>query len=85
MHDDVKQELLLDNAGDPAKEKFVELLATPLYDLLAQHTERRFIKTHFPFSLLPPSVRSSGAKVNMCIHTKIAIVISVYTCYEYDY
>lgn len=64
MHDDVKLELLADNADDPAKQAFVELVSTPSYEVLPAVEERRFIKTHLPFSLLPPSVRRTGAKVS---------------------
>lgn len=54
---------MLDNADDAAKSEFVELVSAPCYDALPKMTERRFIKTHFPFSLLPPSVMRTGAKV----------------------
>lgn len=64
MHDDVKKELLEEQDGDVKKMEFVESLSTPGYQLL-QHAEgQRFIKTHFPFSLLPPSIMKKQAKVN---------------------
>lgn len=63
MHDDVKQELLEDNADDPNKMNFIEIISQPGYEFFAQMQQRRFIKTHFPFSLLPPSVTEQQAKV----------------------
>lgn len=65
MHDEVKRELLKQNADDPLKEQFIEAVSQPGYDLLPLMAERRFIKTHFPFSLLPPSVMQNGAKVSI--------------------
>lgn len=63
MHDDVKRELLNENLDDPKKQEFIELVAKPGYEYLPEVKEQRFIKTHFPFSLLPPSVMQKEAKV----------------------
>lgn len=64
MHDKTKEELLLENDGNQEKQDFIELVSTPGYEFLPSITENRFIKTHLPFSLLPPSVMECGSKVN---------------------
>lgn len=63
MHNDVKRELLMANSGEPIKQEFIEVVSQQSYDFLPRMQERRFIKTHFPFSLLPPSVKRNKAKV----------------------
>lgn len=67
MDNSVKRELLLANAGEPVKQAFIEAVSQQAYDFLPRMEERRFIKTHFPFSLLPPSVMRSKAKVRLYI------------------
>lgn len=64
MHDDVKQELLEELAGDAKKQEYIETLSMPGYQYLQLAEGQRFIKTHLPFSLLPPSVMKNQAKVN---------------------
>lgn len=63
MDNEVKRELLLANAGEPVKQEFIEIVSQPAYEVLPRMAERRFIKTHLPFSLLPPSIMANGAKV----------------------
>ncbi len=64
MHEQTKQDLLLENVGSEEKQNFIELVSTPGYDLLPDMTENRFIKTHLPFSLLPPSIMECKSKVS---------------------
>lgn len=64
MHDDVKKELIIDNQDDPKKQGFIDIVSTPGYEFLPLINERRFIKSHMPFSLLPPSVMNNQAKVS---------------------
>lgn len=63
MHDKTKEQLLLENYGNREKQEFIELVSTPGYEYLPALTENRFIKTHLPFSLMPPSVMEFGSKV----------------------
>jgi len=56
MHDKTKKQLLLENEGNQEKQNFIEIVSTPGYEFLPNIREKRFIKTHLPFSLLPPSV-----------------------------
>lgn len=63
MHDDVKQELLDELAGDAKKQEFIETISKPAYEYLPLAEGQRFIKSHLPFSLLPPSIMKEQAKV----------------------
>lgn len=63
MHPEIKNELLRKNANDFEKLKFIEEISQPGYEFLKNVTDRRFIKSHLPFSLLPPSVLKEGSKV----------------------
>lgn len=61
----MKTQLLKENDGFPERQQVVEGFDTPGYESFPQITEPRFIKTHFPFSLLPPSVMDNEAKVSV--------------------
>ncbi|XP_065345156.1 sulfotransferase 1C4 [Cloeon dipterum] len=54
VHEEVKAEIKALNEGDPYKQELVEIISQPAYLALEEHKGRRFIKTHLPFSLLPP-------------------------------
>lgn len=64
MHDKTKEQLLLENYDSPDRQRFIELVSTPGFDFLPNITGNRFIKTHLPFSLLPPSVMECKSKVS---------------------
>ncbi|XP_055390018.1 sulfotransferase 1B1 [Condylostylus longicornis] len=78
MHDEVKKELLEDNSDNPEKQQFIEAISEPGYELFAKMTERRFIKTHFPFSLLPPSVMEQQCKVIYIARNPKDVAVSFY-------
>lgn len=63
VHKDVKKELLYENLMDSVKYSKVQQIDYPGWKLLSQVQERRFIKTHLPFSLLPPKLLDIGCKV----------------------
>lgn len=65
MHEQTKEQLLLENMDCQEKQNFIELVSTPGYEFLPNITANRFIKTHLPFSLLPPSVMESKSKVSV--------------------
>lgn len=62
QHPEVSNEFLEMNKGDLAKEELCRSLTIPGYEFFEKMSSRRFIKTHFPFSLLP-NVLESGAKI----------------------
>ena len=64
FHSEVTRELIKMNEGDKDKVEFCKKLAEPGYEVLAKLPSKRFIKSHFPFSLLP-NILDSGCKVNL--------------------
>lgn len=78
MHEEVKQILLKLNAGDTEKEKLVENMYVPGYEFLPRWQKQRFIKTHFPFSLLPPSIMDQQAKVIYVARNPRDVAVSFY-------
>jgi hypothetical protein len=67
VHDEIKAELLKRNASDPEKLELVEQISRPGYEVLNEMKSPRFIKTHFPFSLLPPNLLDVGCKVSQLL------------------
>ena len=65
MHDKTKNILLNEKKDEPEKQEIIEEISKPMYSVLDNVYKQRFIKTHFPFSLLPPSVLENGAKVSL--------------------
>lgn len=61
-HPEVTQEFLEINKGNTAKEQFCKEIAKPGYEVVASMPSPRFIKSHFPFSLLP-GILDVGCKV----------------------
>ncbi|XP_055641713.1 sulfotransferase 1E1 isoform X2 [Toxorhynchites rutilus septentrionalis] len=77
MHDEMKKQFLSENTDASAK-MFIEDISKPAYDMLSSLTVNRFIKTHFPFSLLPPSIFKTGAKVIYVARNPSDVVVSYY-------
>jgi hypothetical protein len=67
VHEELTAELLKLNAGDSEKLEIVKGLSQPGYEMLNEIKSPRFIKTHFPFSLLPPNLPDVGCKVSLQI------------------
>ena len=63
-HPEVIDEIIKMNEGDKAKVELCETLSEAGYEVLAKMPSKRFIKSHFPFSLLP-NILDSGCKVNL--------------------
>jgi hypothetical protein len=56
VHDELKAEIMALHKDDPVKQDMVEMISSPAYLMLQEQSGRRFIKTHLPFSLLPPNL-----------------------------
>jgi uncharacterized protein YcbK (DUF882 family) len=67
VHDELTAELIKMNAGDPEKLDQVQKISRPQYEVLNEMRSPRFIKTHLPFSLLPPNLLDVGCKVSLQI------------------
>jgi len=67
MHPKVKEELQEENKDSSEALEFIEKISRPGYEALSElpRSQRRFIKTHFPFSLMPPSVLENKCKVRV--------------------
>lgn len=63
-HPEVTLEFLKINEGDKKKEELCRKIAEPGYEVLARIPSKRFIKSHFPFSLLP-GILDTGCKVEL--------------------
>lgn len=50
----------------------------PIYNELAKQTTRRFIKTHFPITLLPQNATKVGAKIIYVARNPKDVAVSFY-------
>ncbi|KAH8309314.1 hypothetical protein KR059_008039 [Drosophila kikkawai] len=80
MHPQVKEELLVKNKESSSALEFIEKISRPGYEALSEvpHNQRRFIKTHFPFSLMPPSVMEKKCKVIYVMRDPKDVAVSYY-------
>ncbi|KAF3424216.1 hypothetical protein E2986_01687 [Frieseomelitta varia] len=76
-HPEVIDETIKMNEGDKAKVELCKTLSEPGYEVLAKMPSKRFIKSHFPFSLLP-NVLKSGCKIVYIARNPKNVAISWY-------
>lgn len=67
MHDEVKEEFKKENNFSDERQEIIEQMSEPGWKVLRNYKGKRIIKTHFPFSLLPPDLLTSGCKVILFI------------------
>ena len=60
------------------KKEFIEMVSVPGYKFFPQMSQQRFIKTHLPFKILPPSVMKNRAKVVYVARHPRDVVVSYY-------
>lgn len=75
---ELKAELLCKHRDNPTKLKLINQLSTPGYESIKNHKSPRVIKTHFPFSLLPPSVMREQAKIIYVARNPKHVAVSFY-------
>uniref|UniRef100_A0A182YS16 Sulfotransferase domain-containing protein n=3 Tax=Anopheles stephensi TaxID=30069 RepID=A0A182YS16_ANOST len=78
VHDEVKAEFLKENEHDEESVKFIEQLSQPVGVKLSEMQTPRYIKTHLPISLLPPSVFEKKAKIIYVARNPSDVVVSYY-------
>nr|CAD7600743.1 unnamed protein product [Timema genevievae] len=78
IHEQAKVEFMSQNAMDPKKQAILGMVALPGYEVLGYVPSPRFIKTHLPFSLLPPNLLESGAKVVYIARNPKDVAVSCY-------
>ncbi|XP_061395301.1 sulfotransferase 4A1 [Musca vetustissima] len=80
VHPEIKKQILEEVAHNKEQQEFIELISTPGYKLLSEipETKRRFIKTHFPLSLLPPSVMEQKCKIIYVARNPMDVAVSYY-------
>jgi hypothetical protein len=74
----MKEIFLDENKDEQWKMEFIEAIATPGYEFFPQMTQQRFIKTHLPFKLLPPSIKENNAKVVYVARNPKDVVVSYF-------
>lgn len=65
------------NKGDEAKQQLCRDIAKPGYEVIAKMQSPRFIKTHFPFSMLP-GLLDVGCKVIIKKRNSLAIAYDLF-------
>lgn len=70
--------LLCEQNGNKANEEYIMAKSLPTYKLLEDMKTRRFIKSHLPFSLLPPSIMEQQSKVIYVARNPKDVAISFY-------
>lgn len=63
MHKGFKDEWMQSHCDNLAIQSGMDEEYAPIYQILANTKTRRFIKTHLPFSLMPPSAMETRAKI----------------------
>lgn len=78
MHDQMKATFLEENQDEAWKMNFIETISTPGFKFLPEMRQQRFVKTHLPFKLLPPSIMEQRSKVVYVARNPKDVVVSYY-------
>ncbi|XP_053680116.1 luciferin sulfotransferase [Anopheles nili] len=78
VHDELKACFLKENEDDEEKARFIEQISQPATAMLSEMQSTRFIKTHLPISLLPPSVFQQNAKLIYVARNPSDVAVSYY-------
>lgn len=78
MHDKMKQKFLCEQQSSPANYNMLNAISVPGYEFIPNIDSPRFIKTHLPFSLMPPSVMNKQAKVIYVARNPKDVMVSYY-------
>lgn len=78
MHDQLKAKFLKENDDEQWKLNLIESISVPGFEFFPKIKQQRFIKTHLPFKLLPPTVMEEKAKVVYIARNPKDVVVSYY-------
>lgn len=78
MHDTMKQTFLSEQQSSPDNYNMLNAISVPGYEFMPNIDSPRFIKTHLPFSLMPPSVMSKQAKIIYVARNPKDVLVSYY-------
>lgn len=78
MHDKSKEIFLREQEHNPKNQEMINTISVPGYEFIPNIQSKRFIKTHLPFSLLPPSIMNEQAKVVYVARNPKDVIVSYY-------
>lgn len=78
MHDKTKQIFINEHDGNEESQDMIRTMSVPGYEFIPNMVGKRFIKTHLPFSLMPPSVMNERAKIIYVARNPKDVIVSYY-------
>lgn len=78
MHDKTKQIFIDEHDGNVTSQDTIRAISVPGYEFIPNMVGKRFIKTHLPFSLMPPSVMNERAKIIYVARNPKDVIVSYY-------
>lgn len=78
MHDKTKQTFIDEHDGNVMNQNMIRTISVPGYEFIPNTVGKRFIKTHLPFSLMPPSVMNERAKIIYVARNPKDVIVSYY-------
>jgi len=78
VHDSTREQFVQENADNSKNQEFILKATTPGYEYLPFFKGQRVVKTHFPMSMLPPSIMQKRAKVVYVARNPKDVAVSYY-------
>lgn len=78
MHDKTKQIFIDEHSNSVDNQNMIRTISVPGYEFIPNIEGKRFIKTHLPFSLMPPSVMNERAKIIYVARNPKDVIVSYY-------
>lgn len=78
VNDHFKRTILEENKNYSDRQQQIEAAFVPEFELLSQINGPRFMKTHLPMSMMPPSVMKNRAKVIYVARNPKDVIVSYY-------